>query len=152
MIRIAYAKVAYDNRHDTLANRQKHKEVEPVARVLVIEDSDFARKIISKMLRTGGHEVMEAEGGYQGVEQIEQFDPECITLDLLMPEMDGFEVLSTLKTKGLGAPVIVLSADVQDTTKKKCEDLGAFEFIEKPANEKKLLNVVQRAIESKKGT
>ena len=96
-----------------------------------------------------GNEVLKAESGHDGIEQAVRHRPDCIVLDLLMPEIDGFEVLKTLNEKGLAIPVVVLSADIQETTRARCLELGAVGFLKKPLNEDELAEVVQGVLCSK---
>ena len=117
--------------------------------ILIIEDSGFSRRRLVEILGADGSETLEAANGYEGVEKAEKLKPDCIVLDLLMPEMDGFGVLKALKERSLTIPVIVLSADVQDTTQTECRQLGAVTFIKKPLNENELLDAVHSILCSK---
>ncbi len=117
--------------------------------VLLIDDSAFARQMVAKTLTAQGNEVLEAANGQEGIEKAEQYRPDCIVLDLLMPEMDGLGVLRALKEKDLVIPTIVLSADIQETAQAECLKLGAVAFIEKPFKEGKLLEVVNGVLCSK---
>ena len=74
-------------------------------------------------------EISEAVNGLEGIKKIRENTPDLIFLDLLMPELDGFEVLERLKKSDLKIPVIVLTADIQETSKKRCFDLGAKNLI-----------------------
>ncbi len=120
-----------------------------MACILVIDDSAFARGMTAKALKAHGDEVLEAESGHDGIEQAVKHRPDCIVLDLLMPEMDGFEVLNTLKDRGLDIPVIVLSADIQESTQTECMAHGAVAFVKKPTKENELLEVIQGVLCSK---
>ena len=111
-------------------------------RILVIDDSAFTRQMVAKILTAQDDEVLEAMNGQDGIEKAEQYRPDCIVLDLLMPEMDGFGVLRALKEKDLTIPTIVLSADIQETTQAECLKLGAVAFLEKPLKEGELLEAV----------
>ncbi len=117
--------------------------------VLLIDDSPFARQMIAKILTAQGNEVLEAMNGQEGIEKAEQYRPDCIVLDLLMPEVSGFGVLRALKEKDLMIPTIVLSADIQETTQAECLKLGAVAFLEKPLEEGKLLEAVHGVLCSK---
>ncbi len=110
-----------------------------MACILVIDDSAFTRQMLAKALKAQGNEVLEAE----------RHKPDCIVLDLLMPEISGFEVLKTLNEKGLTIPVVVLSADIQETTRAECLELGAVSFLKKPLPENELVEVVQGVLCSK---
>lgn len=122
-----------------------------MAKILIVEDSWVTRRIIVGILKADGHELLEAGGGKEGLEMAEKHMPDCILLDLLMPEMDGFDVLEALGKKGLKIPVIVLTANIQKTVREKCLQLGAFAFTNKPAEEDELRSLVLKAIDLKKG-
>ena len=85
-----------------------------MGRFLVVDDSLLSRKSASNILRSQGHETVEAINGQDALAKVEQETPDCIMLDLLMPEMDGFEVLENLRGRNCQIPVIVCSADIQD--------------------------------------
>lgn len=106
-----------------------------MALILVVEDSSFQRNIIVKILEKLEHKTLTAENGKKGLEALEANTPDCILCDLLMPEMDGFGFLEHLKEKNLQTPVIILTSDIQDTVKQRCLDLGATNFLNKPAQE-----------------
>ncbi len=113
-----------------------------MACILLIDDSAFARRVTLQSLKSHGDEVLEASNGIEGVELAEQKNPDCIVLDLLMPEMSGFEVIKALNEKGLSIPVVVLSADVQESTRAECLELGAVAFVNKPPKEAELVEVI----------
>ncbi|MBT3384468.1 MAG: response regulator [Prolixibacteraceae bacterium] len=79
-----------------------------------------------------GHEVIEAGGGALGLEKIGETNPDCIICDLLMPEVSGFMVLEELQKKGNTIPVIILTADIQDSVRETCLSLGARVVLNKP--------------------
>ncbi len=117
--------------------------------VLLIDDSAFARQMVAKILTAQGNEVLEAASGQEGVEKAEQHRPDCIVLDLLMSETDGFGVLRALKEKDLMIPTIILSADIQETAQAECLKLGAVAFLKKPFKEGELLEAVNGVLCSK---
>ncbi len=98
------------------------------------------------MISNSSHTVIEAENGAQGLEMIENFCPDCIILDLLMPEVDGYQVLETLKAKDNRTPVVVCSADIQDTAREKCLALGAAGFLNKPPKQDEIMGLVDKVL------
>ncbi len=119
-----------------------------MATILIIDDSWLTRRGLNTILTGTGHEVVEAENGIDGITAIENKKIDCVLLDLLMPEMDGFEVLRILKSKNNTIPVVVLTADIQNTVKEKCLALGAFDFINKPPSQDDILEILARAIQT----
>jgi CheY-like chemotaxis protein len=81
---------------------------------LVVDDSNTARSYLKSVLQDAGFKVIEASDGQEALNIIEEGLPDAMVLDLLMPEMDGFEVLEVLKKKNISFPIVVLTADVQD--------------------------------------
>ncbi|MCU0541486.1 MAG: response regulator [Oscillatoriaceae cyanobacterium Prado104] len=117
--------------------------------ILITDDAAFSRRMIRKALEEGGHQVIEAANGFEAIEKVAAESPDCIMTDLLMPEMDGFTLLKTLGEKGSKIPVIVLSADIQESARQKCEDLGAFMMLKKPPKAPEIQAAVQKALDSK---
>ncbi len=115
-------------------------------RILVLEDSLLSRRMINRILISAGYEVLEVSDGKAGLAIIGTQAIDCILLDLLMPEMSGQEVLAALKEQGLRIPVIVISADIQDSTRQRCLDLGAVAILPKPVNPEELLHTLKLAI------
>jgi CheY-like chemotaxis protein len=113
-----------------------------MAVILVIDDSSFARKRIRDMVKAAGHETLEAADGRKGLAMTEAYTPDCILTDLLMPEMDGIEFLEELRQRGSKIPVIVLTADIQESTYKQCLALGAKAVLNKPPKKDALHNTI----------
>lgn len=117
-----------------------------MALIQIIEDSSFQRKCISRILEGAGHQVIQAENGKDGLEKLESNNPQVIFCDLLMPELDGFEFLEALRGKGNNLPVVMLTSDIQETSKSRCMELGANYFINKPPNEKEMFEVLDKIL------
>jgi len=119
-----------------------------MARILIVDDAKVSRLTVGYILRDDGHKVLEAANGQEAVEMAVTHSPDCIILDLIMPGMNGLDVLTAVKQKGVVAPVIVLTADIQETTRAKCLELGAVAFINKFPDEDELKTKVQEVIGS----
>jgi chemotaxis protein CheC len=117
-----------------------------MARILVIDDSRLACAALRQVLENAGHEVLVANSAAKGLETAAESSPDCITSDVLMPGMDGRELLDALRAKGLGIPVIVVTADIQATTRADCERRGAYAVVEKPLKGQELLRAVEGAL------
>jgi CheY-like chemotaxis protein len=98
------------------------------------------------MLQEGGHETVEAADGRAGLVRAQQERPDCILTDLLMPEMDGITLLAALRELGSTLPIIVLTADIQESKRKQCQELGAAGFLPKPPQSKVLLALVEKVL------
>ncbi len=115
-------------------------------KVLLIEDSDFVRTTFLTVLMTGGFQVSAAKDGNEGIAAINKEKPDLILLDLMMPVMDGFKVLSFLKgdPKTADIPVIILSAKGNLEEIQKAMSLGAKDFLIKSTTPpKKVLEKVK---------
>jgi len=126
--------------NDPTAKRGKKGTI--VAKVLIIDDSGFQRKWIAKAVEALGHDTVEAADGQQGLELVEREKPDCITVDLNMPNMDGLQFLANMEGRNQSAPVIVVTADIQADTKTQCEELGARAFVNKPFKPDELQNAL----------
>ncbi len=115
-----------------------------MATILVVDDSMFQRHALAKVLKEDGYEVIEADNGQTGVERIERDKPDAVILDLIMPRCSGFEALDILNRRGNRIPVFVFTADIQATSKRRCLELGATAFLNKPLNKEELQGVLNQ--------
>lgn len=119
------------------------------AKILTVDDSNLSRKrFIAQPLREAGYDVVEAVNGEEGLKVFEEHQPDVIVSDLLMPIMDGFEFVAALSERGVTTPVIVVSADIQESSKEKIDQYEPFGFLNKPFKAEVLLDMVQQALES----
>jgi CheY-like chemotaxis protein len=105
-----------------------------MAKILLVDDSKFQRKTMSKLLTELGHQVAEAENGEMGLKMVDTVHPDLIITDLLMPVLDGIGLLRGLKKSGCKTPALVVSADIQESTRKECLQMGASAFLTKPVS------------------
>ncbi len=100
-------------------------------KILVVEDDKFLRELISRKLSDEGFDITQAVDGEDGIEKIKQVKPDLILLDLILPSIDGFEVLSRIKEDPSVAsiPVIILSNLGQKEEIEKGLSLGAVDFL-----------------------
>ena len=115
-------------------------------KILVVDDSLFARLNICDMLRGAGYDTIQAENGRIALQKVLEEKPDCTVSDLLMPEMDGIAFLSALRGLDIPMPVIVLSADIQETKRAQCTALGASGFISKPPQKNQILALVEQIL------
>ncbi len=122
-----------------------------MSRILIIEDSLLSRQFLKKILQPAGYEVVEAPNGTEGLAILASQPIDCILLDLGMPEMGGEEVLRILQQQESQVPVIVISADIQETTGQRCLGLGAFTILHKIVSPNELLQAVELAVHTQTG-
>ena len=103
-------------------------------KVLVIDDEQLIRQVVNRLLTFEGYEVIEAPYGQAGYQMAVSEKPNVILLDLMMPVMDGFAVLSKLKRqpKTKAIPVIILTARIDAESERRCMESGAVDYIKKP--------------------
>src|SRR5690606_11307085 len=113
--------------------------------LLICDDSNMARKQVQRSLPEGWDvEITFAENGVKGLEAIRAGKGEIVFLDLTMPEMDGYQVLETIRAQDLPAMVIVISADIQPEARERVLKLGAVDFIRKPISAEKLSETLKK--------
>ena len=112
------------------------------AKILVVDDSNLARRLIRKILEELGHEVEDAADGAQALERYVLNRHDAIILDLLMHGMYGVDVLLKLKQLNPELPVIVVSADIQRTTREQVREAGAVAMVNKPVTREQLQEVL----------
>jgi CheY-like chemotaxis protein len=93
-------------------------------------------------LTRNGYSVVDAANGKVALEKVAEQEFDGIVTDLVMPELDGFGLLSALKERGSKVPVLVMTADIQRSSRARCEDLGARHFLNKPVNDQDLVEKV----------
>jgi CheY-like chemotaxis protein len=103
----------------------------------------MARKQVARSLPADWDvDITFAANGVEGLQAIREGKGEVTFLDLTMPEMDGFGVLERVFKEGLNAMVVVISGDIQPEARERVKNLGAIEFIKKPINKEKLIQVL----------
>lgn len=120
-----------------------------MTRILIIDDSAYQRHKARRAIEAAGYELLEAINGHEGLDAAATNVPDCILLDLLMPGMSGEEVLCAFHDQGLHIPVIVLTADIQESTRQQCLQLGAVAFINKPLQEEELVDTIRQVLNVK---
>jgi DNA-binding response OmpR family regulator len=105
-----------------------------MVRVLVIDDEPDVLLLCRVNLRHAGHEVLEAGDGEQGIAHALERRPDVVVLDLMLPHIDGYDVLRTLRNddRTSSLPVLILTAKTQQEDRRRCLELGADAFITKP--------------------
>jgi two-component system chemotaxis response regulator CheY len=118
-----------------------------VARVLVVDDAAFMRKMVGDALTKGGHEVVgEAGDGVEAVAQYQALKPEVTTLDITMPEKDGLAALKEIIALDPAARIIMCSALGQESKVLESIKAGAKDFVVKPFQPDRVIEAVGKAL------
>lgn len=116
--------------------------------ILIVDDSFINRQLIVGFLTGHDVNIIEAGNGQEALDILTITRPDLILLDLIMPEMDGFEFLAILRTKNEKIPVIVLTAYLRETTFQRCMDLGVDGYLNKPYRMNELLNLMSNVFKN----
>ncbi len=121
-----------------------------MARILVVEDDPRSRRLLEARLRNLGHESIFAEDGGKAVQTAVEERPDIILLDVMLPVMNGFQVLQKLKfqKETMDIPVIMLTAKVQEKDVVYGLETGAVDYVTKPFSFAELNARINRALKS----
>ncbi len=116
--------------------------------VLITEDTQFMRKTLRDLISDHYEVVGEAENGKECLEMMDEHDPDLITLDVIMPEMDGLEALPKIKKKNENQKVIMVTSVGQHEKITEAMNKGASGYIIKPFDEQKVLEEIEKTFET----
>jgi two-component system chemotaxis response regulator CheY len=121
-----------------------------MANILVVDDSKFMRKMLSDILIEEAHQILaEAENGKEAIELYERLKPDLVTLDIIMPEVEGIDAISALKAMRKANPrakVVIVSAMGQEKVVEECLQAGASGFVVKPFQPSDVTGTVQAVL------
>jgi two-component system chemotaxis response regulator CheY len=118
-------------------------------RILIVDDSFYMRTMLKNMLTDAGYEVVgEAANGAQAVEMATSTSPDLITLDVILPDNTGLDVLKSLRQVQPNAKVVMCSAVGQEVIVNEAIENGALAYIVKPFSEEKVLEIVGSALQN----
>ncbi len=105
-------------------------------RLLVVDDNEMNRDLLSRRLKQQGHRVVSARNGREALEMIAADEFDLVLLDIMMPELDGYEVLERMRAEGTldQLPVIMISAVTEMESVIRCIEIGATDYLPKPFN------------------
>ncbi|GAA5093310.1 Hpt domain-containing protein [Wohlfahrtiimonas larvae] len=134
---ITEAKALADHTHDELA------------KILVVDDSITMRRVSQRMLERAGYQVTTAKDGMDALETLETLQPDLIMLDIEMPRMDGFEVLTYLRSteRFLQTPVMMVTSRSGEKHRNRAFEIGANEYCGKPYQEEQILQTIKKLLD-----
>lgn len=117
-----------------------------MAKILIVDDAEFLRVRISKMLVSHGHQVLEAENGAVAVSAYAASRPDAVLMDVTMPEMDGLAALKAIRSSDPNARVVMLTALGQESVVLEAIKSGAKDFVVKPFEPARVLAAISKAL------
>jgi len=121
---------------------------QPQVRVLVADDKEDNRELLSEMLGPVGFQIRQVADGEEAVKEFGRWGPSLILMDLRMPVMDGYEAIRRIRASvgGKGARIIAVTASAFDETRQEVLDTGADDFVSKPFRETELIEKIGRLL------
>ena len=117
-------------------------------KILIVDDAAFMRMNVKNILSKEGFEdILEAENGEEAVQKYKEEDPDLVTLDITMPQMDGLEALKKIKKYDSEANVIMCSAMGQQSMVIEAIEAGAKDFVVKPFDKDKIKEAVSKVLD-----
>lgn len=113
-------------------------------KILIVDDSFVSRRMITNIVKDLAEQIDYADDGEKAIEMVNKNDYQLVLLDLLMDKLDGFGVLAHFKENNISIPTIVISADIQESTRNKCLELGALDIINKPPKADEIIKVISQ--------
>jgi CheY-like chemotaxis protein len=118
-------------------------------RILVVEDSDDARRLLVDALSSHGYEVLEAGSGEEAIDRVLSERPDLVVLDMSLPAKSGWEVAAEVSQGPAGdIPIIALSGYTSETDRQKALEAGCVIYLEKPCRPRDLISQIERILES----
>jgi two-component system chemotaxis response regulator CheY len=117
-----------------------------MAKILVVDDAEFLRVRLTKMLASDGYEVVQAENGLKAVASYKELHPDIVLMDVTMPEMDGLAALKEIIGFDSKARVIMLTALGQESVVLEAVKSGARDFIVKPFEHERVMKAITKLL------
>jgi len=118
-------------------------------RILVVDDERGIVSSLRRLLHREGYEVLEAGNGQEAIDAVRAERPDCVIMDVMMPQLDGLTACGLLKydTSYRDIPVVIMTARGSDSDKRMAKEAGADAFLLKPVRNDELLHTVRTLIE-----
>lgn len=122
-------------------------DTDKMAKIMIVDDAAFMRMVIKDILKKNGHEVVaECVDGLDAVQKYPQFKPELVFMDIVMPNMEGIDALKKIMQMDPSARIVMCSSIGQQSVVTDALKSGALDFIVKPFDAAKVLEVIGKVI------
>jgi CheY-like chemotaxis protein len=121
-----------------------------LSKILLVEDNEMNRDMLSRRLQRKGYEVVIAVDGLEGVRMAESEKPDVILLDMSLPEIDGWEAARRIRAGGVAASIIALTAHAMSGDREKALAAGCDDYDTKPVELSRLLEKIEALLARKK--
>ncbi|MDB4766106.1 response regulator [bacterium] len=111
-------------------------------RILIVDDNEDNRDVLSRRLKRKGFDVTVATGGQEGIDKATDDKPDLILMDMNMPEVDGWQATTTIRESGITIPVIALTADAMTGDRERAIEAGCSDYHTKPIEMPDLLELI----------
>jgi CheY-like chemotaxis protein len=115
-------------------------------RTLIVEDNPDTRALMSRVLGGFGIKTECANDGREGIEKVKAMEPDVVLMDLMMPEVDGFQAVEEIRRHGYSGPIIALTAWVDPDIRRQCLRMGFDDYLTKPIDRARLFHVMSELI------
>jgi CheY-like chemotaxis protein len=124
-----------------------------MTRILLVEDNEMNRDMLSRRLIRRGYEVIMAENGQLGIDMVHREQPDIVLMDMSLPEVDGWEATRRLRSDPVtsGTPIIALTAHAMTGDQEKALDAGCDDFDTKPVELERLLTKIEALLQRRAG-
>ncbi len=116
-------------------------------KIMLVDDTKFMRMMLANILKPKGYEIIaEAGDGLEAIDKYKQCKPDLVTMDIVMPHMDGIEAVKNIVASDSGAKVIMVTAVGQDSKVKEAIEAGARGYIVKPFQAPQVIEEVEKIL------
>ena len=124
------------------------KETKIMSKILIVEDNEMNRDMLSRRLTRKGYEIEMAVDGQEGLDKMRSWSPDVVLMDMGLPVLDGWEATSQAKADSelAGIPIIALTAHAMEADRQKALAAGADDFDTKPVNLSGLLEKIENQL------
>ena len=128
--------------------RDQAKETKIMSKILIVEDNEMNRDMLSRRLTRKGYEIEMAVNGQEGLDMMRSWSPDLVLMDMGLPVLDGWEATSQAKADGelSSIPIIALTAHAMEADRQKALAAGADDFDTKPVNLSGLLEKIENQL------